>query len=451
VARQRTLKAAVDWSYELLSDSERHMLVRLSVFSGGWTLEAAEAVCSGRGIDADDVLDLLSRLVDKSLVIVDATKLGDCRYRLLETIRQYARDQLLRAGDEKRIADAHVNYYLALARESESKVVQHDEVAWLNRLDREHDNLRAAFNWAVGDGIRRLDALGLSVALWWFWLKRGYLAEGRQRLEHALSSSQDVPAGTEARALIGLVHLASFQGDAEATRSLTAQALASARQAGDEWSEAYALAYSAVNELERGEFMGARALAIDARDTARRGTGPLAFQPMGLTFRVLGYCALQGGDLHAAAATFEEAVGFLRQAGEIWGLAILLSDLAALQVLEQRYDDANVNATEALSLCRSLRDRRGAGWCLQTLAMIDTTAGRARQAAWLYGAADALLRSVGATGQVTFSRVQDRYLTVSRDALGALAFSDAFEAGQRTSLQRIMEGSSPISVPTSAA
>jgi len=450
VARQRTFKATIDWSYELLSDSERQLLVRSSVFSGGWTLEAAEAICAGRGIDARDVLDLLSRLVDKSLVIVDDTNLGDCRYRLLETIRQYAREQLLRAGDDRRVADAHVNYYLSLAREAEPQIVQHDQVAWLNRLDREHDNLRAAFTWAIGDGIRHRDALGLSTALWWFWLKRGYLAEGRQRLERAFSTSHDVAVGAEARALIGLVHLASFQGDAEGTRTLTARALATARQAGDEWAEAYALAYSAVNELERGEFMRARALATDARDAARRGVGPLAFQPMGLIWRVLGYCALQGGELHAAVSTFEEAVGFLRHAGEIWGLAILLSDLAALRVLDQRYDDATVKATEALALCRSLRDRRGAGWCLQTLAMIDTTAGRARQAAWLYGAADALLRSVGATGQVTFSRLQDHYVTVSRDALGASAFADAFQAGQKTSLPRIMDNSCPIGAPTSA-
>jgi len=447
VARQRTFKATVDWSYDLLSDSERLMLMRLSVFSGGWTLEAAEAVCAGRGIDAGDVLDLLARLVDKSLVIVDDTQLRDCRYRLLETIRQYAREQLLRADKDSEIADAHLDYYLALAREAEPKIVQPDQVAWLNRLDREHDNVRAAFNWAAGGGIRRLDALGLSTTLWWFWLKRGYLGEGRQRLERALSSSQDVPTETEARALIGLVHLASFQGDAEGTRSLTARALVSARQAGDAWAEAYALAYSAVNELERGEFMRARAFATDARDAARRGVGPLAFQPKGLTWRVLGYCALQDGELHAAGSTFEEAVGFLREAGEIWGLAILLSDLAALRVLEQRYDDANVKATEALTLSRSLRDRRGIGWCLQTLAMIDTTAGRARQAAWLYGAADALLRSVGATGQVTFSRVQGNYLTASREALGLPAFSEAFEAGQKTSLQRIMENDCPIDLP----
>jgi tetratricopeptide (TPR) repeat protein len=227
---------------------------------------------------------------------------------------------------------------------------------------------------------------------------------------------------------------------------LTASALAAAREIGDGWTEAYALAYSAVDELEQGEFMRAHALAIEAREAARRVTGPEGFQPMGLTLRVLGYCALQGGKLDTAGSTFEEAVAFLRHAGEIWGLAILLSDLAALRVLEQRYGEAEVSATEALGLCRSLRDRRGAGWSLQTLAMIHTAAGRARQAAWLYGAADALLRSVGATGQVTFARVQDRYLAVARDALGNAVFRDEFEAGQRTSLPRIMETNAALIV-----
>ena len=131
VARQRTLKATVDWSYDLLSDSERHLLKRLSVFAGGWTLEAVEAVCAGRGIDAGEVLDLLSRLVDKSLVIVD-DRPGDRRYRLLETIRQYAGDQLLHAGEDGVMADAHACYYQALSRQAEPQIVTHDQVAWLD-------------------------------------------------------------------------------------------------------------------------------------------------------------------------------------------------------------------------------------------------------------------------------------------------------------------------------
>ena len=126
VARQRTLEATVDWSYELLADAERRLLARLSVFSGGWTLEAAEQVCGGRGIDSSDILDLLSRLVDKSLVIVDEAG-EERRYRLLETIRQYARDRLVQSGDIAAISGAHLDYLLALAREAEPKIVGPDQ------------------------------------------------------------------------------------------------------------------------------------------------------------------------------------------------------------------------------------------------------------------------------------------------------------------------------------
>jgi len=154
---------------------------------------------------------------------------------------------------------------------------------------------------------------------------------------------------------------------------------------------------------------------------------------------VLGYSALQAGDLDRAGGMFEDSIAVLREAGEAWGLGILLSDLAALRVIQDRLREAEACATEALALCCSLRDRRGVGWCLQSLAMVDTAAGRARRAAWLYGAADALLQSLGATGQVTFSRVQDRYLTLSRDAIGEPAFREAYDAGRTTPISRIMD------------
>ena len=158
---------------------------------------------------------------------------------------------------------------------------------------------------------------------------------------------------------------------------------------------------------------------------------------------MLAYSALQAGDLDQAGKTFEETIAFLREAGEVWALGIILSDLAALRVIQGRLGEAEACANEALAFCRSLRDRRGVGWCLQSLAMVDTAAGRARRAAWLYGAADALLQSLGATGQVTFSRVQDRYLTLSRDAIGESAFREAYDAGRTTPISRIMDRDGP--------
>jgi non-specific serine/threonine protein kinase len=446
VARQRTLEATVDWSYDLLTEPERLLLARLSVFAGGWTLEAAEEICAGGPIGDGDVLGLLARLVDKSLVLVDDVAAGVPRYRLLETIRQYAQNRLDLMGDAAALTQAHFMYFLTLARRAESKLLGGDQVAWLDLLDIEHDNLRTAIDAGLADPARHSDVLTLATSLWWFWTKRGYLTEGRRRLERALDVAQRAPRDLQARALIGVVHLASFQGDAEGTRIMTERALAAARDAGDPWSEAFALAFTAVQEAERGEFTRSKELGLEARNAAERCTPPFGLQPLGLTSRVLAYSALQAGELDRAGTTFEETIAFLREAGEVWALGIILSDLAALRVIQDRLGEAEACASEALALCRSLRDRRGVGWCLQSLAMIDTAAGRARRAAWLYGAADALLQSLGAMGQVTFSRVQDRYLTLSREAIGESAFRETYETGRATPIARIMDTDPPASL-----
>ena len=443
VPRQRTLEATVDWSYKLLTDAERRLLMRLAVFAGGWSMEAAERVCAGGEIREHDVVDLLSRLADKSLVVVEQTTDGLSRHRLLETIRQYAVDRLEDAGEMAMAGEAHFSYFAEAARRAEPELTGSDQVAWLDKVDSEHDNFRRALDWAMAEPTRCERALELANSLWPFWLKRGYFKEGRRRLDRALSATAQPRLGLRACALIGLVHLTSFQGDVEALRGLVPQALDAARRAKDGWAEAYALNFAAVQEADAGHFEQSRELALAARDAAQRSTSHSSLQPLGLTWRLLGYCSLQSGDLERAGTTFEEAVTFLRGVREIWGLAILLSDLAALRVIEGRHEAAERAAEEALALCRRLRDRRGTGWCLQTLGMLETVRGRAARAASLYGAADALLHSIGATGQVTFSRVQDRYVGPLREELGEAAFRDAFERGRNTPLDRIMAAAEP--------
>jgi predicted ATPase/DNA-binding winged helix-turn-helix (wHTH) protein len=443
VPRQRTLEATVDWSYKLLTDAERLLLMRLAVFAGGWSMEAAERVCAGGEICEPDVVDLLSRLADKSLVVVEQTADGSSRYRLLETIRQYAVVRLEDAGEMEMLAEAHFAYFAEAARRAEPEVIGPDQVVWLEGLESDHDNFRRALDWAMADPTRCERALGLANSLWPFWLKRGYFKEGRRRLERALGATVQPGLGLRACALIGLVHLTSFQGDVEALHGLIPQALDAARCAKDGWAEAYALNFAAVQEADAGHFEQSRELALAARDAAQRSTSHSSLQPQGLTWRLLGYWSLQAGDLERAGITFEEAVTFLREVREIWGLAILLSDLAALRVIEGRHEAAERAAEEALALCRRLRDRRGTGWCLQTLGMLETVRGRAARAASLYGAADALLHSIGATGQVTFSRVQDHYVGALREKLGETAFRDAFERGVNTPIDRIMEAWEP--------
>jgi predicted ATPase/DNA-binding SARP family transcriptional activator/DNA-binding CsgD family transcriptional regulator len=170
--RQRTLRGALDWSHELLDEPERALFRRLSVFVGGWTLEAAEAVAPGEGVERGKVLELLSGLVDKSMVIAEAARDGRIRYRLLEPVRQYALEKLEESGEAEAVRHRHTEHFLALAEEAEPRFRRPEEARWLDRLEAEHDNLRAALSWALGDGDPGL-GLRLAAALWKFWTTRG--------------------------------------------------------------------------------------------------------------------------------------------------------------------------------------------------------------------------------------------------------------------------------------
>src|SRR5205823_6408067 len=167
--RQQTLRALIDWSYDLLAEPERALLRRLSVFAGGWTLEAAEAVCVGEGVEEWEVLDLLTSLVEKSLVLY-GERSGEERYRLLETVRQYARDRLLEAGDAGVVRERHLEFFLLWAEQNPYE---------LDQLEGEHDNLRAALEWSQVQGHAEAGSR-LGGALWWFWEQRGFWMEGRE-------------------------------------------------------------------------------------------------------------------------------------------------------------------------------------------------------------------------------------------------------------------------------
>ena len=173
VARQRTLEATVEWSYGLLSGAERRLMRRLSVFAGGWTMEAAEDVTSDNAAERDDVLESLSRLVDKSLANVESDSEGNRRYHFLETVRQYARERLFESGEAERLRDRHLAFFHDLVRRAEPELTRADQIAWLNRLQREHDNLRLALEWCLAAPERGVQSMELAGALCWFWLKRG--------------------------------------------------------------------------------------------------------------------------------------------------------------------------------------------------------------------------------------------------------------------------------------
>jgi non-specific serine/threonine protein kinase len=232
VARQRTLKATVDWSYDLLSDSERQLLRRLSVFAGGWTMEAAEEVTSGNGSEREDVLDVLSRLVDKSLVNVDSEIHESRRYRFPRQCVS-ARERLLQSGEADRLRDRHLAFFHELVQRAEPELTRAGQVIWLNRLQQEHANLRVALEWCLASPERGEQSVELAAALFYFWMKRGYFREGQESLERALSAGGNTPSALRAKALMSLGSMTFFQGDMVRTRVLLEESATLGRATGD--------------------------------------------------------------------------------------------------------------------------------------------------------------------------------------------------------------------------
>jgi non-specific serine/threonine protein kinase len=211
--RQQTLKALIDWSYQLLSEPEQILFRRLSAFTGGWTLEAAEAVCSGEDIQIVDVLDLLTSLIEKSLII-KGEELGEARFKRLETIRQYARDKLQESGEEAAVRDRHKEWYLQFVEAAFDHLLRRgsDELTWLDKLETEHDNLRTALEWSlISHDIET--AARFEEALVSFWDTRGYVTEARQWLKAVLNSDDPLSKKMRARILYRAAMLAERQGD----------------------------------------------------------------------------------------------------------------------------------------------------------------------------------------------------------------------------------------------
>ena len=233
--RQQTLRSLIDWSYDLLREPEKLLLQRLSVFAGGWTLAAAEEVCAGEGIEHRDVLDLLTSLADKSLVVPEQED-AQTRYRLLETVRQYARDRLEESGGSAAVRVRHRDYYLALAEEADPKLKGAEQAEWLQRLEEEHENLRAGLEWSLaeagtGGGLR------LCGALQRFWWTRGHLSEGRQWCTRVLcKAGAEERTRERANVLNAAGVLAYYQGDYPAARALYEESLAIRRELGIGWA-----------------------------------------------------------------------------------------------------------------------------------------------------------------------------------------------------------------------
>jgi predicted ATPase/DNA-binding SARP family transcriptional activator len=425
--RQQTLRALIDWSYDLLTEPEQTLLRRLSVFSGGWTLEAAEGICEG------DVLDLLASLVEKSLVQYD-DRGGEGRYRLLETVRQYGRERLLAAGEAEIVCGRHCDWYTALAEAAEIEMRGPDLFEWLDRLDAEHDNLRAALEWSAEHSPEV--GLRLAGALWTFWAVRGHFNEGRERLARALDRAGTAgPTLARARALAGAGALACFQGDRVRTGVLCEESLAAARGVGSQHYIALSLLFLSIFQMfYRGDPAQATKLAEESVAAAReQGEQWL----IAICLDCLGMATVQAGDLDRGEALLEESLSLLRGLENRWLIAFPLIHLGFLATCRGDLERATALGRESLALQDQLADHWGMTLSLEVLAAAAGQ-GQPERAARLLGAAEALLESLGAIHSDEGRGDLARIVTAARGELGEAAFAEAWAEGRAMKLPQLL-------------
>jgi DNA-binding CsgD family transcriptional regulator len=433
--RQKTLRATIDWSYDLLSEEEQTLFRRLAAFAGGFTLEATEAVCVGGSIQEDEVLDLLSKLVEKSLVMVQER--GAARYRLLETVRQYGWEKLHESGVATSIRRTHANYFLTLAEEVEPKLKGAESRLWLERLELEHDDLRAALRWAADTSARETE-LRLVAALWWFWLRHDHMSEGRRWLEEALERADpSAHRAVRAKLLCGAGFLAFSQISHHAARSRLEESAKICREIRDRRGLAHALAFLSLVMAHQGELAPARLLAGESvrlfREEVEDRWG------LGGALTILGIVAEAQGDYDQAFSLFEESAALLRELGDRWYHSIPLRHLG---VVASRWGDhalAERLYKESLSSLRELGEMLLISLCFEELAGVACAQGEHSRAARLWGAEETICEAIGSTVRALYRADHERDVAIVRADLGEEAFEAAWAQGRAMAPERAIE------------
>ncbi len=473
-ARQRTLGDAILWSHDLLGEEEQRLFRRFSVFVGGCTLHAVEALYPDTGEQTMEALDGVASLVDKNLLRRVEQEGSEPRFAMLETVREYALGRLSEGGEEGAVRRAHAGYYLALAERAEPELTTAEQMTWLDLLEREHNNLRAALRWSL-----RLEdvetSLRLCGALWRFWYVRGYLSEGSRWLEEALALDGGAPP-LRVRVLGGGGELSHSQGDLDRAQELRERALALSSQLGDETQVAAALNGLAFVIRRRGEFEKARAMHEQALDLYRKlddrwGVGrstdllgrAAAFQgdyaaalprlEEGLRMwravgdregiaestAVSGMVALGKGDYGTARSLLQRARGIIEELGDPRGIAKMTVGLADAEFNDGDPPAAQALYDEALMLLRDVGDKWWISWCLEGIAEVAVSLAQPTRATRLFGAASALREAISAPRPPAFLSYCERDLATARDQLDAATFTAAWEEGLAMTLEIAIE------------
>lgn len=471
-ARQQTLRQAIAWSYELLIPAEQALYRRLAVFVGGCTLESAEAVIgveeAGAGLD---VVDGIASLVDKSLLRRDERGDAEPRFRMLETIRDYALERLIEAGESDRFHRRHADGCLTLAEQAEPGLIGPRQAAWLDRLEEDHDNLRAALSWFARHG--PVDqGLRLGAALRRFWRARGYITEGRERMSALLSlpgaqgrtasrakavhaagwlareqgdygdarglfeESLDIYRGLDdprgiGWALVDLGFLTRYEGDYVAARSLLEESLGLMKRVGDTEGIAASLGNLGLIARDQGDPNGAEARLEESLALWRELGDQVGF---GWALTALGMVARAQGRLDAARARLEESLAVWRELGDRQNIANVLATMAGLARDQGEYDVARARLTEGLEILREVGDRRGIAFILEGFAALAAAEAQPARAICLASAATTLRRIIGAAAPPAWRTDLERSVEAASTGLSREAVEDAGARGRGMTL-----------------
>jgi predicted ATPase len=474
--RQQTLRAAIDWSYDLLNAAEQKLLRRLSVFVGGCTLEGVEAVCDTKGDLGLDLLDGMASMVDKSLLQQVEPAQGESRFVMLHTIREYALERLEASGEKPLTKRAHAAYCLVLAEEEPAEKSNAEGMQWLERFTLEHGNFLAALEWLTETG----DAdwgLRLGAALFRFWEAREYLSEGRDRLDKVLKLAGAAgPTKAAARAFFAAGVLAGEQGDYAPADALIRQSLEIARQLRDQQGVAVCLNALAVHARDRGEIALARSLFEEGLVLWRELGDPRAearflsnlanvvklqgdythalsiyadclsiFQELGDRIGVawsINYqadVACDQGDSAAARALYGQSLAIFRELGDRWGIAGTLADLGNLAREDKNYAAADSLYRESIKLFQELEHKRGIARLLECFACSAAAQLEAERALRLAGTAAALRQNIGAPLRPAEKAKLEASLELARQAVSNTAGATAWLEGWAMPVEKAVE------------